>query len=200
MNSRVSDGNGGFLNKAITFNVTDRIGETMTLATGGTIKGNLGADHFTGRASRDLIYGGVDADRLVGNAGAGLPSVGKGNDTLDGGADGDRQFGGGGVDSLSGGDGLDRIASGRGADGLSGGLGKDTFVFNKGDGADRIMDFDGSDMIEFHGFGTMDAATFLSTYAHTAATSVVIDLPGSDGITLQGFTDLAGLANNLLIG
>lgn len=57
------------------------------------------------------------------------------DDTIDGGA---------GDDNIIAGAGDDYITGGLGNDGISGGTGDDTFVYNDGDGADRIFDF-GSD-------------------------------------------------------
>jgi len=55
-----------------------------------------------------------------------------------------------GRDFLRGGEGNDLIAGGRGRDTLDGRGGDDTFVFNEGDGRDRIRNFDlqGDDMIQ----------------------------------------------------
>ncbi|NBZ86495.1 calcium-binding protein [Stagnihabitans tardus] len=195
----VTDGKGGRLVQTQAFTVTDVQGETVTLMSAGTLKGDIGQDILTGSAGRDLIHGGADADRLTGNGGPDVLFGGLGNDTLEGGEGVDRLIGGSGADNLSGGGGADRIAAGRGADVLTGGAGADTFVYVKGDGADQITDFSTLDRLEIHGFGPMDAAAFVSTYAHASAAGVVIDLPGADMLTLAGYTDLAGLSGHLLL-
>ncbi len=62
----------------------------------------------------------------------------------------DRLFGLGGADSIGGDDGADRIDGGAGRDTLTGGAGGDAFVFSARAGranADRIADFDGSDIL-----------------------------------------------------
>ena len=58
--------------------------------------------------------------------------------TVDGGAGNDSITGGDGNDVLTGGDGNNVIVGGRGNDVLTGGTGNDTFVWNPGDGSDRI--------------------------------------------------------------
>ncbi|RZA16246.1 MAG: calcium-binding protein, partial [Proteobacteria bacterium] len=69
-----------------------------------------------GRAGNDAIMGGNFNDDLRG---------GVGNDTLNGGNGGD-----------------DTLTGGTGNDVLDGGIGSDTYVFDSGDGADRITDYD----------------------------------------------------------
>ena len=64
-----------------------------------------------------------------------------GSDALNGFGGADRLFGGTGNDLLNGGAGADRMDGGRGRDGFTGGAGRDVFVFNLGDGTDRITDF-----------------------------------------------------------
>ena len=51
-------------------------------------------------------------------------------------------MGGGGDDVIQGGAGSDRIIGRTGDDTLAGGGGQDIFLFNAGDGADVIVDFD----------------------------------------------------------
>ncbi len=86
----------------------------------------------------------------------------EGNDTLHGGAQGDVLEGGSGDDILNGNAGDDRLTGGLGSDILDGGTGSDTYIFNLGDGADRITDYDGTvgnhDTLRL-GAGLMQAAT-----------------------------------------
>ena len=57
-----------------------------------------------------------------------------------------------GNDYINGGSGDDIIIGGAGNDKLRGGAGADTFLFNRADGFDRIVDFQqGVDHLEFHG-------------------------------------------------
>ncbi|WP_439590585.1 calcium-binding protein, partial [Hydrogenophaga sp.] len=66
------------------------------------------------------------------------------NDTLHGGAQADVLEGGAGDDTLNGNAGADTLIGGTGNDVLNGGLGNDSYVFNLGDGADSITDYDTS--------------------------------------------------------
>jgi hypothetical protein len=65
---------------------------------------------------------------------------GAANDTMHGGAGWDFIDGGSGWDHLFGEDGNDILRGGLGNDDLQGGLGNDTYVFNRGDGVDTVLD------------------------------------------------------------
>ena len=87
-----------------------------------TIAGSPWADYLNGFGGDDTISGGQGDDQLFGNTGN------------------DRLFGGAGNDLLVGEDGNDTLAGGTGNDVLNGGVGNDTYLFNSGDGLDRIED------------------------------------------------------------
>lgn len=72
----------------------------------------------------DLISGGGGADRIYGDSG---------NDNIGGDAGADRLYGGRGSDAVFG---------GRGNDLLYGNSGADSFFFDRGDGTDRVKDYD----------------------------------------------------------
>ena len=55
-----------------------------------------------------------------------------------------------GKDTILGGDGNDTIEGGKGNDNLTGGDGADVFVWNKGDGNDKITDYENEDAIQFN--------------------------------------------------
>lgn len=89
------------------------------------------------------VVTGAGNDRIVGNGLANTLTAGTGNDALVGMAGNDRLLGQAGNDRLQG---------GTGADTLAGGIGADQFLFAKGDGADRIADYqDGLDRIVISG-------------------------------------------------
>ena len=81
-----------------------------------TFHGLGGDDYIDGSSENDLLYGD------------------DGNDTM---------YGYEGDDILIGGTGNDNLSGGEGDDQLDGGEGNDTYVFNKGDGEDRIFDANG---------------------------------------------------------
>jgi Ca2+-binding RTX toxin-like protein len=95
------------------------------------IEGNLGADVLSGDAGEDNLKGGDDNDTLYGGDDDDYLNGDKGNDAL---------FGEAGNDILEGNDGSDTLTGGVGNDTTYGGTGSDTYVFNLGDGADRIID------------------------------------------------------------
>ncbi|MEA2820226.1 MAG: hypothetical protein QOJ86_2230, partial [Bradyrhizobium sp.] len=102
---------------------SDASGQTVQFV----FNGGLGAAGFhgfgaAGTAGHDILVGGAADDTFHGGAGF---------DFIDGGA---------GNDTLYGEDGNDILRGGRGVDYLFGGAGDDTYVFNRGDGADVVLD------------------------------------------------------------
>ncbi|WP_339949436.1 calcium-binding protein [uncultured Albimonas sp.] len=92
-----------------------------------------GDDVFDGRGGDDHVDGGAGKDKLSG---------GKGRDALSGDGGRDKLWGGGGKDEIDGGAGNDK---------LWGGAKADRFVFESGDGRDKVMDFAGRDRIDLRG-------------------------------------------------
>ena len=87
------------------------------------------------------ISGSVGNDNLAGTGGNDTLHGADGNDTLNGGSGNDLMYGDAGND---------RMRGGIGDDTLLGGDGADTFVFYRGDGHDRIGDYQqGVDHLEF---------------------------------------------------
>ena len=130
-----------------------------------TLLGGGGNDNIYGQAGNDVIFGNTGNDNLAGGVGNDILDGGDGNDNLDGGEgsdllrggagddslfsgnsglsdlDGNNDlFGGSGNDYLTGGAGNDLLDGGTGNDTLEGWDGVDTFVFNRGDGQDTIID------------------------------------------------------------
>jgi Ca2+-binding RTX toxin-like protein len=99
------------------------------------LDGSAGYDLISGGAGNDLLRGGYGADYLAGDAG---------NDTLQGEV---------GNDSLYGGNGDDTLTGGSDDDTLNGGSDNDTYVFNNGNGQDRVVGAVGGvaefDVVEF---------------------------------------------------
>ncbi len=100
--------------------------------------GSIGNDVMVGAdreqyGFRDILIGELGDDVLYGL---------RGNDYLDGGY---------GNDTLYGGDGDDLLVGGPGNDVLVGGPGNDTFRYQRGEGYDRIVDFQPGDHLLFLG-------------------------------------------------
>ena len=95
---------------------------------------DIGVEAVIAGGANDNITGALNTANYVFDGGAGndsLTTVG-GNDVL---------LGGAGNDTLKSGAGTDVLAGGAGDDRLEGGAGNDVYVFNRGDGADRILDY-----------------------------------------------------------
>jgi Ca2+-binding RTX toxin-like protein len=101
----------------------------VNLATNTGVYGDAQGDSFSGI---DKVIGSSFSDGLFAND-SGV--------VLDGGAGHDLLVGGTGLDVLIGGSGDDTLEGGLGLDVLTGGAGADHFVFNRGDGPDRVTDF-----------------------------------------------------------
>ena len=93
------------------------------------------SDSYIG-STESNSYTGTDADNAIFGD--------DGNDTLYGVNGNDVIFGQSGDDKLYGGNGTDLLVGGTGNDYLSGDTGNDTYVFNLGDGADTVYDYENS--------------------------------------------------------
>lgn len=99
-----------------------------------TLIGSDGDDTLNGRSRNDVISGG------------------DGNDILNGAE---------GADTINGGNGNDVINGGRGVDRLNGGDGDDTYIFERGHGADSITDASGQESLYFKD-ATVDSLVFIN--------------------------------------
>jgi Ca2+-binding RTX toxin-like protein len=151
-------------------------------------KGDIMGDVLNAKMNGlDSLYDFLQSDSIVfkGSTGKDVFSGYKHADTLNGGA---------GADKLDGGAGKDRIDGDTGNDRLTGGLGADTFHFAKGDGNDRITDFDagkaGKDVIAF-GKGLFDNYADVIDHARDVAAGVQIHYDGGKLTLLD--VDLADL-------
>ncbi|MCF6305392.1 MAG: M10 family metallopeptidase C-terminal domain-containing protein, partial [Rhodobacteraceae bacterium] len=173
------------------------------LGGGDTLVGGRGDDVLRGNSGDDVLRGNTGYDTLTGNDGNDTLYGNAGNDGLVGGAGNDILFGGLGRDLIWGGDGDDRLVGGRSMDKLIGGAGSDTFVFNVGDGKDRIRDFEaGIDILEIEtgawGSGVDDIS--VTVYDNLNG---YIQLEFSTGtitniIQLAGITDIADISGDFV--
>ncbi len=132
-------------------------------------------EHLSGSAHDDVLAGDRRDNSIDGGAG---------NDTLYGGPGGgdDLLTGGSGDDVLYGGQGNDTLRGSGGDDVLHGGPGADIFIFDPGNGADRIAGFaDGADKIDLTGFGLTG---FDEVEAAPVAAGVMLDLGAQGGGTI----------------
>lgn len=159
---------------------TTRANITVNLTKTGAQKTGEGNDRLI---SIENIETGSGHDKLTGNAGTNHLIAGAGNDVLIGGAGNDR---------LNGGDGADRLTGGKGNDVLIGGAGADVFVFGRGDGRDRITDFqDNVDLIRVTGGFDFDDVTIgasgRDTVIRFGGTTVILDKVSSWSIGESDF-------------
>lgn len=156
------DGNANIIDALDGNNIVDGMGGDDVLIAGSgndILYGGAGEDNLTAGDGDDQLWGGTEDDILVG--GAGIDELrgedgndkllgGDGNDSiLDGGAGDDEIYGEAGDDTLTGGDGNDLLAGGAGNDLLQGGAGDDRYFIEAHDGADRIVDTAGTNIISF---------------------------------------------------
>lgn len=124
--------------------------------------GDQGND-FEGGAGDDLIFGGALDDWMFGGDGADYIDVGNGNGDYVSGGGGDDRIGMGYGSGMSDGGAGDDLIIDRGGDDIHrGGLGEDDirdfggsdlYIYNRGDGADRVIDVGGPDEVDELRFG-----------------------------------------------
>ncbi len=96
-------------------------------------------NYITSSGCNNNTYCGTDENDLI--------AAGAGSDTINGKAGDDLLYGNGGQDRIYGGDGNDVLVGGADSDHLEGGAGNDVYYFNKGDGADCVVDLEGENKI-----------------------------------------------------
>lgn len=111
-------------------------------------------------------------DKLYAYADGGVMYGGIGNDTL---------IGSTGVDFLVGGWGNDTLSGGKNDDRLEGGIGNDIYLFNLGDGNDRIYDSFGNDTLKL-GFGIEKQDLWFSRNGRDLTVQV---LGRTDSVTIE---------------
>ena len=136
------------------------------------IFGEGGDDVLAGNSGNDVLLGGTGKDTLYGDILENYDTPAKpGNDYLDGGE---------GDDELSGNEGDDILIGGTGVDTLYGGAGKDTYIINRGDGRDTIIDTQAdNNILRFESVNSSDVTLRLG--------SLMLDLGNGDQVHIEGF-------------
>jgi Ca2+-binding RTX toxin-like protein len=123
---------------------SDATGTTLRLVFGDRLAAafhGFSPSQVGGDGANDLWFGADVANSFDASASANAILIGgAATDTLTGGNGWDFLDGGAGNDTLTGGAGNDILRGGRGVDTLYGGAGNDTYAFNRGDGADTVLD------------------------------------------------------------
>jgi Ca2+-binding RTX toxin-like protein len=143
-------GDTDYLATSFNWGVTDQgkvelfspVAETYVPPAGGAdvIYAGEGNDYVWAGGGNDVVFGEDGDDRLDGGDGNDIILGGTGNDTLWGETGNDYLDGGAGADQIQGGAGDDIIIGGADDDELYGGTARDTYIYNKGDGVDKIYD------------------------------------------------------------
>lgn len=191
-----------------------------------TLGAGLGDDRIYGGEGNDQLWAGVGNDLIHGGTGADVIAGAGGNDTIFGedgddiiyaapghdvalgGTGDDFIWGGTGNDTLSGGAGNDTIAAGADNDVITGGTGADTFVFYRGDGIDRISDFDAASGDRLHlsrwiwegQFGALSAQQVEQRFGFLdGAGHAVLAFGATAAIVLLGYSDISALDQHITI-
>jgi VCBS repeat-containing protein len=134
----------------------------------------------SGQAQGSMLNAGWKDDVLVGGVGDDTLNARTGNDVLIGGA---------GNDIANAESGNDTLAGGAGSDTLSGGYGNDTYLYNRGDGADTLIDSSrhgwyGNAETNTLQFGEGIGLADIAVYFDAAAQNVVLDLGNGDSLRI----------------
>lgn len=131
-----------------------------------------------GTPGNDTLDGTGRNDRIDGRGGDDLLRGKGGNDELDGDSGNDTLLGGAGRDTLEGGTGDDVLTGGRGAD---------EFEFERGDGNDRITDFqNGVDVIDLDDFTFAEVQAVIAG-AQQDGDDVLLTLSAGTTVRIEGF-------------
>ncbi|ROR22846.1 Ca2+-binding RTX toxin-like protein [Comamonas sp. BIGb0124] len=134
------------------------------------------ANRINGLGGNDVLYGGNLNDVLAGD---------DGHDALYGGQGDDQLIGGTGNDALYGGAGADQFIGGTGNDTSYDEAGNDIYLFQAGDGHDRIQDYDWQ---RHYGYSQSDQDT-LSLGAGLTAETTRVTRQGEDLVLSWGTDD-----------
>lgn len=166
-------------------------------------EGGPGADRLFGTDFSDVMEGKGGNDVLFGFGGNDVMDGDAGNDVLRGGGGNDNMEGGTGADRLFGDAGNDVISGDNGNDFMDGGAGNDRFVFDSGEGDDRIQGFTAGgtlDRLDLRN-AAFDFVTFNDVLAHATdtASGLLIDLGGGDSVRLLGVTEAQLTSGDFLL-
>ncbi|WP_238364658.1 calcium-binding protein [Mesobacterium pallidum] len=163
-----------------------------------TLAGGDGDDRLDGGAQYDKIYSGTGDDTAIGGKGRDLVYLGEGNDV----AHDTVQLGLHGADRVYGGHGADTLHSAGGDDTLTGGSGADRFEFAATVEAVTVTDFsDAADVLAIDTalWGGALGQARLEALSDVSSGTLVLDFGNGQSITLDGWSDNAGLLDNILL-
>ncbi|MCP5072760.1 MAG: hypothetical protein GY947_05615 [Rhodobacteraceae bacterium] len=168
-----------------------------------SLYGGRGSDLLGGDNHDDLLVGAQANDTLYGGAGNDTLKGGSGDDFMTGGAGTDSLYGGSGNDVLEATDGVGNILNGgSGDDTMTGSSGlTDYFIMRAGYDHDEIVNFDvGFDVLRLDDAiwgGGLTAAQVISTYASIVSNELVFDFLNGTSITLQNWSSIGNIADQI---
>jgi Ca2+-binding RTX toxin-like protein len=172
-----------------------RLDETNGPLPGAEIFGGSGNDTLTGGSGQDALYGQDGNDLLNGAAG---------NDFLLGQSGADVLLGGDGVDQMFGGSGDDTADGDRGDDVAFLAEGNDTFVWDPGDGSDRVEGEAGFDTMLFNGSGADEKFELTANGPRLRFTrdvaNIVMDVDGVERVDVEALGGADTVTLNDLTG
>jgi Ca2+-binding RTX toxin-like protein len=170
-------------------------------------------DEANGPLPGAQLFGGSGNDTLTGGSGPDALHGQDGNDALGGTAGDDFLLGQSGADVISGGDGVDQLFGGAGDDTADGdrgddvailGDGNDLFVWDPGDGSDRVEGESGFDTMLFNGSGADEAFEVSANGSRLRFTrdvgNIVMDTDGVERVDLDALGGADAVTLNDLTG
>jgi Ca2+-binding RTX toxin-like protein len=176
-------------------NDTIRLDEANGPMPGAAMFGGSGNDSLTGGSGADALHGQDGNDQLDGGAGA---------DFLLGQSGGDVMAGGNGADQMFGGSGDDTADGDRGDDVAVMGDGNDLFVWDPGDGSDKVEGEAGFDTMLFNGSVADEAFEAAANGSRLRFTrdvgNIVMDTDGVERVDVEALGGADGVTVNDLTG
>jgi Ca2+-binding RTX toxin-like protein len=166
--------------------------------------GPLPAAQMFGGSGNDTLVGGSSNDALHGQDGNDTLSGGAGDDFLLGQSGDDLLFGGDGVDQMFGSSGSDTADGDRGDDVAFLGDGNDLFIWDPGDGSDRVEGEAGFDSMLFNGSGADEVFQASANGPRLRFTrdvgNIVMDVDGVERVDLEALGGADTMTLNDLTG
>lgn len=176
-------------------NDTIRLDETNGPLPGAQLFGGAGDDTLIGGSSDDALHGQDGNDNLNGMAGADFLLGQSGNDVI---------FGGDGADQIFAGAGDDTADGDRGDDVAFMGAGNDLFVWDPGEGSDRVEGEDGFDSMLFNGSGADELFALSANGPRLRFTrnvgNIVMDVDGVERVDVEALGGADTVTLNDLTG
>lgn len=166
--------------------------------------GAMPASAMFGASGNDTLIGGSAQDALHGQEGDDVLNGGAGDDFLLGQSGDDVMSGGDGVDTMFGGSGDDTADGDRGDDVAFLAEGDDQFIWDPGDGSDRVEGESGYDTMLFNGSGADEKFELSANGPRLRFTrdvaNIVMDVDGVESVSIEALGGADTVTQNDLTG